>query len=204
MRRHPGFAVALLEYSSHVGPEPPFPGAGFDSFTTRPVILKRETHKGLQQHKSVMSTADNYHDQNSRTPEVASPTLPLRDRIWGLFRYLSIISSHICGHAKEWEFFFFSKQKVNLMQELNSVLFTLPRIPCLYRIAMISGHTLYLRFTVCELVVHLTISGASQLLWHDCRHPCMCIGPSPFTLSIKPTGNVATTRGKFNQPLNRV
>lgn len=46
------------------------------------------------------------------------------------------------------------------MQELNSVLFTLPRIPCLYRIAMISGHTLYLRFIVCELVVHLTISGA--------------------------------------------
>lgn len=72
--------LPCLEYSNHTGPAPPFPKGGFDSFTTRTVILKQEIHEELQQHKSVMSIRDKYHDRKSQIPEVTLFILPHPDR----------------------------------------------------------------------------------------------------------------------------
>lgn len=81
MRYHVGFALPCLEYSNHTQPVHPFPKGGFDTFTMCTVILKQETHEELQQHKSVMSIPDKYHDQKSQIPEVTLFILPHPDRI---------------------------------------------------------------------------------------------------------------------------
>lgn len=60
-------------------------------------------------------------------------------------------------------FFSLSKREI-LTQDLNSFvhLCTLPKM--LYGVTLISRHTLSPHFTISELVMHLTINGASQLL----------------------------------------
>lgn len=103
-------------YSNHTGHASPFPGGGFGSFTTCTMILKQEIHVGLQQHKLVMSTPDNYHDRKSQIPEVTLFILPHPDRSevsLGISPWYHLISMEM---KKEWEFFFFffPKQKENV------------------------------------------------------------------------------------------
>lgn len=108
-----GFALSIpITQGLHL---PSFFGGDFNSFSVCTVILRQEIHEGLQQHKkSVVSTSDNYHDWKSQIPEVTSFILPYPDRSWGCSWYMNTVSSYIYGNTKEWEGFFFLKQKENI------------------------------------------------------------------------------------------
>lgn len=133
---------------------------------------RRDTRE-LQQHKSVMSTPDNYHDRKSQIPEVTLFILPHPDRpevslgIWTWYHPISMKMKKTTGGV-----FFFPKQNGNINWR-QTLLFICARFLqcCTYGFGDLGTYTFPLFYHLWT-VIWLTIHGASRLPWHDCRGLC--------------------------------
>ena len=128
---------------------------------------RRDTRE-LQQHKSVMSTPDNYHDRKSQIPEVTLFILPHPDRpevslgIWTWYHPISMKMKK----QQEGFFFFLSKTEI-LTEDKLSYSFVHASYNAARMVSVIWGRTLFPYFTISELWY-----GLRSTVPHDCCDRC--------------------------------